>query len=152
MEGKKIINSINSNHIFWKTFFLLNLSICIHELLPNLLIYCRVLRTQEKRIHFHLYLSMLIQVCSNPYKRFQITLVVLQVSVRLLIYFDQQMVKDVPAKVETEILNSSSFNDSEALTGSSIVCLSNETIPYDNTITESNSFASIGKMVNIKLH
>ena len=120
--------------------------------MPNLLIYCRVLRTQEKRIHFHLYLSMLIQVCSNPYKRLQITLVVLQVSVRLLIYFDQQMVKDVPAKVETEILNSSSFNDSEALTGSSIVCLSNETIPYDNTITESNSFASIGNMVNIKLH
>ena len=65
-------------------------------------------------------------------------------------------------KVETEILNSSSlmreekvhsfnypFNDSEAQRGSSIVCLSNETVHYDNTITESGSFASFGNMVNI---
>ena len=52
-------------------------------------------------------------------------------------------------KVETEILNSSSFNDSEAQTGSSIVCFSNETVHYDNTIAESNSFASIGNMVNV---
>ena len=74
-----------------------------------------------------------------------------QVSVRLLIYFDQQMAKDVPAQVETEILNSSSFNNSEAETGSSIVCLSNETVHYDNAVAESNSFASIGNMVNLSL-
>ena len=75
-------------------------------------------------------------------------------SVRLLIYFDQQMAKYVPAQVETEILNSSSFNDSEAETetGSSIVCLSNETVHYDNAIAESNSLASIGNLVNDSLY
>ena len=69
-------------------------------------------------------------------------------SVRLLIYFDQQMAKDVPAPVETEILNFSKFNDTEAQTDSSILCLSNETVYFENAIAESNSFASIGNMVN----
>ena len=69
-------------------------------------------------------------------------------SVRLLIYFDQQMAKDVPAPVETEILNFSKFNDTEAQTDSSILCLSNETVYFENAIAESNSFVSIGNMVN----
>ena len=86
-----------------------------------------------------------------PSKSLAIIFLVVQVSVRLLIYFDQQMAKDVPAEVETEILNSSSFNLSEAQTGSSITCLSNETVHYDNTIVESNSFASIGNMVLLSL-
>ena len=86
------------------------------------------------------------------HKSLAIILLAVQVSVRLLIYFDQQMAKYVPAQVETEILNSSSFNNSEGQTGSSIVCLSNETATsYDNAIADSNPLASIGNMVNVSL-
>ena len=56
---------------------------------------CRVLQTQEKRIHFHLYLAMLIQVRWGGVTPGQVT-------VRLVIYWDQQVIKQLEGQVEEE--------------------------------------------------
>jgi len=81
-----------------------------------ILSYFRVLRTQEKRIHFHLYLSMLIQV-----------------TVRLVIYFDQQIMKEWST-------DSSNITSSTIELGSSLVCIAEET---RNSSNFSNSSGTI---------
>ena len=78
-----------------------------------------------------------------------------QVSVRLLIYFDQQIMKDVSG-VEEEISSSPPvFNVSQALTGSSVDCSWNGSSHHDSVSTAQlyspQSHHSIGKEVEIVL-
>ena len=110
-----------------------------------MLLICRILRTQEKRIHFHLYLAMIIQVKYQIYfltlplyftssiywkeKSYKIIIfLILKVSVRLAIYLDQQLMKK---RISHE--DQITFNNAPSL-----VCVSQpklSKIPIMNTTT-----------------